>query len=260
MPALTGTPSDDVPEILATGRTDVTTIFVSMSARNPEGRDAEYIEWHGLDHEAEQHRLPALRASRRLVSTPACRAARAASGGQYDEIDHLMTYFFADVAGLEAFETLSLALTNAGRNAYRLGQPFHASIPKMPLLELAGYHLDGTAAAPRIKVGADVLPWWPARGVYVLLERGEALPTQLIAVDGVAGAWWGTGIPINAPHPNSDNPGLRITYLFLDGEPAETAERLRPVLQRRWDSLPVTPLLAAPFHTVVRHDWGHYLP
>jgi hypothetical protein len=260
MPALVGTPSDDVPEILATGRTEVTTIFLSMSARNPEGRDAEYIEWHGLDHEAEQHRLPALRASRRLVSTPACRAARAASEGRYDQIDHLMTYFFTDVAGLLAFEVLSLALTNAGRNAYRLGQPFHESIPRMPLLELAGYQLDGTVAAGRIKVGADVLPWLPARGVYVLLEQGEAPLTQLIAVEGVAGAWWGTGIPINAPHPNADNYGLRITYIFLDGDPAETAKQLRPVLEERWNSLPVAPLLAAPFHTVVRHDWGRYLP
>ena len=39
---------------------------------------------------------PAVRASLRLVSTPACRAARAASQDRYDAIDHVMTYFFSD--------------------------------------------------------------------------------------------------------------------------------------------------------------------
>ena len=74
--ALTGTPSDEVDEILATGRSGVTTIFVSMSARHPRGADAEYLAWHSLDHRPEQYRLATLRSSVRLVSTPSCRAAR----------------------------------------------------------------------------------------------------------------------------------------------------------------------------------------
>jgi hypothetical protein len=88
---LVGSPSDDVPDVLATGNTDITTMYVSMSARHPEGRDADYLEWHGLDHQPEQHRLRALRASLRLVSTPACRRARAATDERYDGADHVMT-------------------------------------------------------------------------------------------------------------------------------------------------------------------------
>src|SRR5580658_936674 len=99
-PILAGTASDAAPAILAAGRTDITTWFVSMSARHPEGRDADYLEWHSLDHRPEQHRLQALRASLRLVSTPACRAARAVSRSRYDAVDHLMTYLFTSVAGL----------------------------------------------------------------------------------------------------------------------------------------------------------------
>ena len=34
---LVGTPSDECPEILATGSTDVTTIYTSLSKRHPEG-------------------------------------------------------------------------------------------------------------------------------------------------------------------------------------------------------------------------------
>ena len=58
---------------------DITTVFVSMSARHPDGLDADYLQWHSLDNRPEQHRLAALRSSLRLVSTPACRAARAVS-------------------------------------------------------------------------------------------------------------------------------------------------------------------------------------
>src|SRR5215510_15760381 len=113
--ALSGTPSDGVGEILATGRSGVTTIFVSMSARHPRGADAEYLAWHSLDHRPEQYRLAALRSSVRLVSTPACRAARAASHARLDATDHVMTYFFDDMAGLVGFNDLAIALRGAGR-------------------------------------------------------------------------------------------------------------------------------------------------
>src|SRR5262245_36433936 len=109
MSALVGTPSDDVPAMLATGRTDITTLYVSMSSRHPDGRDADYLEWHSLDHRPEQHRLAALRASFRLVSTPACRAARAAGDERYAATDHMMTYMFTDAAGLPAFNDLNMA-------------------------------------------------------------------------------------------------------------------------------------------------------
>ena len=41
-----GTPSDQVPEILALGKTDADAVFVSLLQRDPNGRDAEYLEWH----------------------------------------------------------------------------------------------------------------------------------------------------------------------------------------------------------------------
>ena len=44
-------------------RSDVTTLFVSMSARHPEGQDADYLEWHTFDHRPEQQRLASLRTS-----------------------------------------------------------------------------------------------------------------------------------------------------------------------------------------------------
>ncbi len=34
---LPGTPSDEIDDVLATGRGDITTLFVSMATRHPDG-------------------------------------------------------------------------------------------------------------------------------------------------------------------------------------------------------------------------------
>jgi hypothetical protein len=246
---LVGSPSDDVPDLLATGNTDITTMYVSMSARHPEGRDADYLEWHGLDHQPEQHRLRSLRASLRLVSTPACRRARAATDERYDGADHVMTYLFTGVEALDGFNELNIAMAAAGRTPYLL-----------PPVERGVYRVAGAVAAPRVKVGADVLPWWPARGVYLIVERGEAPASNLSEVPGVAGAWWGAGVHLGAPYSTADNEGLQISYCFLDDDPVDAAVRLRPVLEERWADAAVAPLLAAPFHPIVQYDWSRNLP
>ncbi|MGY4649488.1 hypothetical protein ACVWWN_003284 [Mycobacterium sp. URHB0021] len=108
-------PSDEVDGMLAVGRGEIGTLFVSMARRHPEGRDAEYLPWHTLDHRPEQHRLAGVSASLRLVSTPACRAVRAHSDERLDAIDHVVTYFFTDQSGLTGFLQLSSALGDADR-------------------------------------------------------------------------------------------------------------------------------------------------
>jgi hypothetical protein len=246
---LVGTASDQCPQILATGRTDVTTIYTSLSKRHPQGLDANYLEWHSLDHRPEQHRLSQLRASFRMVSTPECRATRAASDERYDEADHLQSYFFTNLSAMDGFHALNAALHDAGRSPYVL-----------PLVERAVYRVDGMAAAPRIKVGADVLLWWSAKGVYFIIERGGGSVADLLDVPGVGGAWWGGAEPLELPFTTRDNSGLHISYLFLDDEPAEVAERLRPRLEQRWSSVGCEPLLAAPFHSLVAYEWDRHLP
>jgi hypothetical protein len=216
---------------------DVTTLFVAMAGREPDGRDAEYLAWHALDHRPEIHRLATLRGAQRLVSTPACRAARAASEDRYDGVDHVMTYLFADPGAVSELGGLATTLAEAGRMSWRL-----------PSVEVGTYDLAGTAAAGRIDVSAAVLPWRPVTGVYLLVERGEASAGALTDVLGVAGAWWGrTG-------------GRQITYCYLDDDPLATAEALRPVLAQRWAAGEVVPLLAAPFLVPVDFDWGRHLP
>ncbi|HET6953655.1 MAG TPA: hypothetical protein VFI47_24985 [Acidimicrobiales bacterium] len=248
MSHLDGSASDDLDDDLAAGRADVTTLFVALSASDPDGRDEEYLAWHSLDHRPELHRLAVVRSSHRLVSTPACRAARAASGERYDAVDHVMAYLLAERAGVEAVGAVAAALAAAGRRSLRL-----------PSVELGVYDLEGTAAARRAEVDAGALPWRPARGAYLLVERGASHAAALAEVPGVAGVWWYAGTP-DRPSWAADNAGMQVTYCYLDGDPVETAERLRPVVEARWSGGGVAPLLAAPFHTLAPYDWGRYLP
>ncbi|OBJ19394.1 hypothetical protein [Mycobacterium colombiense] len=245
---LPGTPSDEVAEILATGGGEITTLFVSMAVRHPDGKDAEYLRWHSMDHRPEQHRLAAVRASLRLVSTPACRAARALSEGPLDAVDHVMTYFFTDTAGLQDFNELSTALGNAGRK-----------LPLLPPVERGVYEVQHKAAAPRVRVGSDVLPWLPVRGAFVLVERGSAPPNPLVEVDGVAGVWSALSRRVDASLASARE-NQTITYCFLDDDPIATAERLRPVLKARWAESDIEPLFAAPFFAVVPYEWDRYVP
>ena len=245
---LPGTPSDEIDDVLATGRGDITTLFVSMATRHPEGADAEYLRWHTLDHRLEQHRLSAVRASMRLVSTPECRAARTVSHDPHDAIDHVMTYFFTDPSGMEGFLALAKALIGAKRK-----------LPLLPPVERGVYDVKHKAAAPRVKIGADVLPWWPVKGVYLLLERGDAPADALLDVDGVVGVWSAPAMDVDA-RLASAKAGQTITYCFLDDDPIATAQRLGPVLADRWERSGVEPLLAAPFYPVVPHEWDRYVP
>jgi hypothetical protein len=246
---LPGTPSDAIDDVLATGDGDITTLFVSMATRHPDGTDAEYLRWHTLDHRLEQHRLSAVRASLRLVSTPACRSARAASHDHHDAIDHVMTYFFTDPGGMDGFLALAKALIGGKRK-----------LPLLPPVERGVYEVKRKSAAPRVKAGSDVLPWWPVKGVYLLLERGEVTTADaLLGVDGVVGVWSAATLDVDA-RLASAKVGQSITYCFLDDDPVATAERLRPLLTTRWERDGVEPLLAAPFYPVVPHEWDRYVP
>ena len=243
---LSGTASDALPDVLATGSTDVRRIFVSMSAREPSGRDAEYLEWHSLDHRPEQYRIAGLRHSIRLVSTPACRAARVFSDSRFDAADHVMTYFFAADAALDQFNVLSAALGGERR-------PF-----RLPSVHASYLDVAGKIAAPKAIAGADVMPWRAARGVFLLIEKNAASPAPLVDVAGVAGIWWHVGADV--PGAFSDNTSLQFSYCFVDEDPVTTARALREALQSRWSAGEATPMFAAPFYVLVPFDWNRYLP
>ena len=253
---LHGTPSDQLPGVLDLGDGDVTAVFVSLSARHTDGRDAEYLEWHTLDHRPEQHRLPGLRGSMRFVSTPECRLARAAADPRYEATDHVMVYLFADQAPMDAFYGLGEELFKAGRMQHRL-----------PAVEADLYLMRGKEAAPSAVAGADVLPWRPPRGLYLLVELGAAATDHLVEVDGIAGVWWAAtdSEEIEARawlgSLTSAAEGVKqVSLCFTDGNPIDVAHRIQQDLEERWADGAVKPLLAAPFLTVVPYEWDRHLP
>jgi hypothetical protein len=245
-------PSDTEPAIAECGSGDVVVSVVSMSQRHADGEDAAYLRWHLLDHLPEQYRLAELRSGQRWVSTPSCRAARAASEPPFEAVDHVVQYLFAEPVGpgLDHFFALGGALHRAGRMPIAL-----------PRVQVGGWRLDGAQAAHRALVGAAVLPWRPARGAYLLVERSTDAAAHLdalVAVDGVAGAWRWVGA---SPHERLEGTeGLTLTVCYLDDDPVEVAATLAPVLADRWAGGGVVPLLAAPFEAVVAGEWDRHLP
>jgi hypothetical protein len=139
----------------------------------------------------------------------------------------------------------------------------------LPQLKAGVYRVDGMAAAPRIQVGAAVLPWRPLQGAYVLLERGESPPWDLPEVPGIGGVWWGSAFQPDARFVAANNKmamtdlntdELQLTLCFLDDHPVSAAERLLPLLEKRWADARLVPLLAAPFHPVNDYEIDRHLP
>ncbi len=243
---LLGTPTAQLPGVLATGPASIRFAFFSLSARDPDGRDAEYLEWHSMDHRPEQYRLPELRCTLRLVSTPECRKARAASVERFDAVDHVMNYQFTGAQSMPGFNDLGAALDVAGRMQHRL-----------PSVGYLTGDRAGKIAAPRAVAGEDVIPWRPAKGVWLMFERGHASPASLIDLPGVAGVWWYKG---SEEGYGGNSAGLQITCCYLDEDPVECAGPLGEAMQARWASGEVEGLLAAPFYVVVPFDWGRHVP
>ncbi|HEY3143378.1 MAG TPA: hypothetical protein VGJ86_19730 [Acidimicrobiales bacterium] len=217
---------------------------LSMSARHPDGDDAAYLEWHMLDHLPEQYRIAAIRSGQRWVSTARCRKARLVSKAPFDAVDHLVSYLFADDA-LDEF--------------FRLGGELRG-LDRMPILlpriHVGIWDLVDKAANPAALVAADVVPWRPNRGVYLILDRTGSTDAAaaLACVDGVAGVWRFQGT--SGRHARAQDCGeIEATICYLDGDPVGAAEAIAAHI------LPgESMMLAAPFESMVPFDWDRVLP
>jgi len=263
-------PSDRDERVSAAGGGDVSFAVVSMSERAADGDDAGYLRWHMLDHLPEQYRIDGLRWGQRWRSTDACRAARVAEAEPFDRVDHVVTYLFGGAgegpvdAALDTFFELGGALRAAGRMPVAL-----------PRVLVSGWEVVEKRASDRTLVGAAVVPWRPARGVYVIVdELGPDLPPlddtppdilpaygatddrldRLVAVDGVAGAW--TYRDGHARHRRLEScSGCRLTICHLDGDPVATGLALGELLLEHHRADRTLPLFAAPFEVVQPWSW-----
>jgi hypothetical protein len=206
--------------------------FFSFTEVTDPAEHRAYNEWHQLDHMPEQFPLPGIAYGQRWVSTPACRAARTASGPRLDPIHYMTLYLMTEPVDetLRAFRQLGRDLYDAGR--FHLHRHAHLSGP---------FALVDTAVAPRVLISAEAVPYRPHRGVYATVQTASAAALDLdvvCATDGVAGAW------VFA------DDAQRITVAWLDGEPVQVARTLAP---------PGAGVeLAGPFETITPWQWDWF--
>ena len=162
----------------------------SLSASSPDGDDTPYLEWHQLDHMPEQYQIPGLLFAHRWASTPECRAARAVQAERFEPTNHVVHYLFGEpvAPAIDEWFTLGAHLGKVGRFPYRL-----------PAVMLAVGDLVAGYAAPSALVTAEVVPYRPNRGMYLVVELPDdpsAPPAwapehveALLDIDGVAGMW-----------------------------------------------------------------------
>ena len=245
---LPGTPSDEVADVLATGRGDISTIFVSMATRHPDGTDAEYLRWHTLDHRPEQHRLSAVRASLRLVSTPACRR-RAPSNRR-----PLRRHRPRDDVLLQRSGGLD-GIPRTVHCARRCGPQVPSTAPGRTRC-LRRAEQDGRASSQGRSRRAAVVAH-PRR--LPAVGTGASPPTHLIDVEGVAGVWSATSQSVDATLASA----RQVSRSRTASSTTTRFSRRNGCCRFSRSGGPkrdVEPLFAAPFHTVVPHEWDRYVP
>ena len=192
----------------------------------PAEAEADYDRWHRFDHLPEQYGIDGVVYGQRWVATPGCRAARLVDDPDIGRAGHVTLYLMTEpvAATLQEFADLAVTLRTAGR-----------WFDRRTAVEFGAWRVDDRRASPRALVRAEVVPWRPSTGVYVVVEDEPGGPPDLgalVAVDGVAGAWSFSVDPAIA-NPAWRRPRHRITVAWLDGDAVTTAGGLAQALADR---------------------------
>jgi hypothetical protein len=194
------------------------------------GEHRSYNEWHMLDHMPEQYAIPGVAWGQRWVSTPACRAARAVSRPALDDIHYLTLYLMTEPLADTLHEFYAL-----GRHLHEVDR-FH----RQRRSRLSGpFTRKAIAAAERVLVRPEVIPFRPNRGVYVVV--GGAIPADAVALPGVAGVW-----------SFSDDQRI-VSVAFLDDDPVAVATASAVELLPGGDVE-----FAGPFETITPWEWSWF--
>jgi len=237
--------------------------FFSFTEVTDPSEHRAYNEWHMLDHMPEQYPLDGVAYGQRWVSTPACTAARAANDAPFETVHYMTLYLMTEPVDrtLREFYELGGDLRALGR--FHRHRRSHLSGPLRVLDE---------AAAPRVLVRAQAVPYRPNRGVYVIVEdvRDRSLldayatwlhaehHPALLAVPGVAGLW--TFATSTAYRDLPWAPGdRRITVCWLDDDPLAVAGELAAVdeARGRFDGA-VHVALAGPMEAITPWAWDWF--
>ena len=200
--------------------------FFSFTDVPADAADA-YDRWHRFDHLPEQFAIDGVAHGQRWVATPRCIAARLVDDDALARAGHVTLYLMTEPIGstLTAFAELAVELRDAGR-----------WFDRRSAVEFGAWRVDDRRAAERALVRAEVVPWRPSTGAYLVVEDDDVGPADLdalVAADGVAGGW-SFRVDPTIENPAWRRPPHRITVLWLDRDPVETAAALvEPLASRR---------------------------
>jgi hypothetical protein len=238
--------------------------FFSFTEITDPSEHRAYNLWHQLDHLPEQYRIPGVVHGERWVSTPACAAARLVADDSLAATHYMTLYLMSEPvdATLREFSDLGYQLRSLGR--------FHAH--RRPLLAAPHVWLDA-AAARRVLVDAEAVPYRPNRGIYVVVEEPTtddvaatdewvrslhlSWAPRVCEVPGVVGLWQFASSP-RLQGPGWAEGARRITVCWLDDDPLETADRLRPAIEERLASPVVRCTYAGAFEAVTVGHWDWF--
>ena len=246
--------------------------FVELTDPSSHGT---YNRWHQLDHRPENLALPGVAWGDRWARTG--KEAEPVRGTAVDGTDYVAMYWFRSPVeeSIAAWDRLGEASFQWGRGPIIPGV-------RRPLLgffrPVKGY------AAARVLVDPDVLPYRPNRGLHLTLTRypephsrdahdafaweDTRLIPELLAVDGVAGAWT---FSFSHPQQHGTLPfknsvsepagGLRIRMLYLDEDPGPVSRAVTQA-EQALNAAPDAPrntgevLFASPLQTIIPwQDW-----
>ncbi|HUC38468.1 MAG TPA: hypothetical protein VMR97_15250 [Acidimicrobiales bacterium] len=232
--------------------------FFSFSQVTDPVEHRSYNEWHQLDHLPEQYRITGVVHGQRWVCTPACKSARTFDAGRLEGAQYVTLYLMTAPVDrtLEQFGALGRELHDLGRFHER-----RRSLLSGPFAVL------GARAARRALVSAEVLPYRPNLGVYVIVEAaaGAALDAvawhdevagRLVELPGVAGVI-GFASRGDFEHLGWHPGDVRVSVCYLDEPPLEVCATVDPVVLEIFEGRS-TPELAGPFETITPWEWGWF--
>jgi hypothetical protein len=193
----------------------------------------------------------------RWVSTPECRAARVVQSERFEPVNHVVHYLFGEPVAqvVDDFFALRDHLIEIGRFPERL-----------PNRLVSGGEPVEAHAAARALVTADVVPYRPNRGAYLIIEQTNPASEgarwspdhvdALLAIDGVAGLW--SFAPTTLRPDEFSKSGYSVSVCYLDEDPLSTAQPIAAVLAQRWQGTAITPAFAAPFVSLQPFDYERH--
>ena len=128
------------------------------------------LAWHQLKHVPELYGADGVLNAQRWVSTKACRDERAIESELLAPVENVISYLL----GKPAKESYDSMLSYSQSLPREVDRPLGGEV----LLD-SFFDPVATAVAPRVEVSAQVLPWRPNRGIYLLIDQLDADPSSL---------------------------------------------------------------------------------